>query len=73
MITKSIYDDWKHLEITQQMNEDIKLVAEELAAELVVRSDHNRDRDQYIKGFIRGVQAAREWVPEFTEDEDEQS
>jgi hypothetical protein len=68
MITKNQYIEWKSTEVTQQMEQDITEAVEVAAAEILVRRQSDPLDDQYLKGFIRGVQAAKEWEPEFEED-----
>ena len=65
MITKSQYIDWKNTEVTQEMISDVSEAAESAAASLVTKTTSDRDLDQYLRGFIRGVQASIEWEPEF--------
>ena len=68
MITKNQYVEWKSTEVTQQMEQDITEAVEVAAAEILVRRQSDPLDDQYLKGFIRGVQAATEWEPEFEEE-----
>ena len=67
-IPKAEYVDWKNSTVTKEMTEAVKEVAEELVSEMVVRRASEPEDDQYIKGFIRGIQAVMEWEPELIEE-----
>lgn len=68
MITKSQYVDWKSSPVTQELMQNIVEAVEENVAILVRRRSSEPLDDQYIKGYVRGVQAAIEWEPELVEE-----
>lgn len=68
MITKSQYQDWLSSPVTQEMYESVAITVEDLAANLINSRRSDPLDDQFIKGFIRGVQAGREWEPELVEE-----
>jgi hypothetical protein len=57
------YVEWAQSKVTLAMKDAIKEAAEEVAAGMVTRKSSDVARDQYEKGYIRGVQAAMEWNP----------
>ena len=71
MITKTQFNEWKNTEVTQALYSEIKEAVEEVASEMLVRRHSDPNDDQYIKGFIRGVQSSLEWVPNFQEEDEE--
>lgn len=68
MTTKTEFIEWKSMRITQEAFADILEVAGEAAATILVRTSVNTDVDQYMKGFIRGIQSLVEWQPDFEEE-----
>lgn len=46
---------------------ELREAAEGVAAEVLTREDFNSDRDQFLKGFLRGIDESLGWRPEFIE------
>jgi hypothetical protein len=73
MITKSQFNEWRNTEVTQAMFEEVREVIETVASEMLVRRNSDPQDDQYLKGYIRGIQAGMEWVPEFPPEDEEEA
>lgn len=73
MITKSQFVDWKNSAVTLEMEKAVLEVVSDVGGSLINKVTSDPNHDAYLRGFIRGVQAGREWEPEFAEDADGQS
>lgn len=62
--THEEFVEWTQSKVTQAMLADIAEAAEVVANNMIRRNLSDPARDQYEKGFIRGVQAAMEWNPD---------
>jgi len=67
MISKEDYLAWRQSAAFQEMEGSVLEAIEALGAELIRKTTSDPDRDQYVRGFIRGIQVMREWQPEFNE------
>lgn len=73
MLNKSDYIAWRDSKETQEMLADAKEALESAASELLTREDCHRDRDQFLKGFIKGLESVMTWRPEFVEEQQDAS
>ena len=73
MLTKEEYIAWRDSKETQEMLADAKEALESAASELLSREDNYRDRDQFLKGFIKGLESMMTWRPEFVEEQQDAS
>ena len=73
MLTKEEYIAWRDSKETQEMLADAKEALESAASELLSREDNYRDRDQFLKGFIKGLESVMTWRPEFVEEQQDAS
>jgi len=73
MLSKADYIAWRDSKETQEMLSDAKEALESAAQELLTREDYYRDRDQFLKGFIKGLESVMTWRPEFTEEQQDAS
>lgn len=73
MLTKVDYIAWRDSKETQEMLADAKEALESAAQELLTREDYYRDRDQFLKGFIKGLESVMTWRPEFVEEQQDAS
>jgi hypothetical protein len=69
-VRKEDYIQWKNDQITQAMCEDVAEAASEIAASLLKRTESNPPFDQLQKGYLKGIQAALEWEPDFIQEEE---
>jgi len=70
-IKKEDYLHWRTSSVTKEMTEGVAEAATQIVQSLVTRSESNPMYDQYQRGYLRGVQAALEWEPEFILEEGE--
>jgi len=68
-IRKSEFLDWKNSLVTQVMAQSVAELAQEMIADLVMKRESNPADDQWVKGFLQGVQAIMDWEPEFVQEE----
>lgn len=68
-IRKSEFLDWKNSLVTQVMTQSVAELAQELIANLVSKRESNPADDQWIKGYLQGIQAIMDWEPEFVQEE----
>ncbi len=69
MISKEEYQGYKQSSVFQEAQGQALEVIEALAAELVNKTTPDVHREQYVRGFIRGLLTMIEWKPDqFTED-----
>lgn len=73
MLNKADYIAWRDSKETQEMLNDAKEALESAASELISREDNWRDRDQFLKGFIKGLESMMTWRPELAEDQPDAS
>ncbi len=73
MLSKADYIAWRDSKETQEMLADAKEALESAASEMLSREDYHRDRDQFLKGFIKGLEQVMTWRPEFTEEQQDGS
>ncbi len=73
MLSKADYIAWRDSKETQEMLADAKEALESAASEMLSREDSHRDRDQFLKGFIKGLEQVMTWRPEFTEEQQDAS
>ena len=73
MLTKEEYIAWRDSKETQEMLADAKEALESAASEMLSREDSHRDRDQFLKGFIKGLESVMTWRPEFVEEQQDAS
>jgi hypothetical protein len=71
MVNKADYIAWRDGAITQELIRDCKEAIESIAAELLTRELPNIDRDTFLKGHLKGLEAVLTWRPELAEDNDE--
>lgn len=69
MISKSEFYEWKESLVTKAQEEEAKETVIELTLALVNRRESNPSDDQFIKGWLQGVQAVMDWRPEFPQEE----
>ena len=69
MVTQSEFKQWQQGEIFQELKLTIEGNISIVASELVGRETPNPDRDQYLRGFVRGLAATLEWKPDFAAEE----
>lgn len=65
--TREDYLLWKEHPVTKAMFEEVRETAEEIASEVLNRVEANHDRDQWIKGFLKGVATVRAYEPEYSD------
>lgn len=65
MISREDFASFRNHPAFQEQSAAGLQVIEALAAELVNRSRPDGDRDQYVRGFIKGMVSVLEWEPEF--------
>ena len=70
-IKKEDYLQWRQSQVTREMAEGVAEAATQVVQALVTRSESNPAFDQYQRGYLRGVQAALEWEPDFILEEGE--
>ena len=61
--------EWRQMDITAELLNNIAEVATEMAAKVVNSDSFDGDRDQYLKGFIAGLSSVSGWKPEFIPEE----
>jgi hypothetical protein len=71
MVNKADYIAWRDSAVTQSLLTDCKEAIESIAAELLTRELPNIDRDTFLKGHLKGLEAVLSWRPEFAEDNHE--
>lgn len=69
MVTQSEFKQWQQGEIYQGLKDTIEANIGIVASELVGRERADPERDQYLRGFVRGLAATLEWKPEFGSEE----
>lgn len=65
MVHKEEFVSWRNQEVTQELKKELLEAIENAAMEILNRETPNLDRDQFLRGFIKGMNVAIEWVPEF--------
>lgn len=68
-ITKTEYQDWKMSNVTREMEREAQETVIDMTLQIINRRESNPLDDQYLKGFLQGVQAIMDWRPEFIEEE----
>ena len=66
MVNRSEWNQWRQDAIYKELTDTIRANIGIVAGELVGRERSDSDRDQYLRGFVRGLTATLEWEPEFT-------
>jgi hypothetical protein len=66
MTTKSDFVEWKNHPCTQECDRAVREAIEAQASRLIGKFV-SHEESQFIRGFIQGVQAVRDWEPEFNE------
>jgi len=69
MVTQSEFKQWQQGELYQELKQTIEANISIVASELVGREQPAPDRDQYLRGFVRGLAATLEWKPDFSTEE----
>lgn len=67
-VAKEQYVDWKNHPVTKEVFANIADVASDEAAKLINRRQEDWSDDQYVRGFIRGIQEIIDWTPEFDDE-----
>lgn len=65
IITKDDFYEFKHSTVYQELSASFLERISELGAEIVNREHCNNDRDQLLRGLIKGMVEVLEWEPEF--------
>ncbi len=73
MVTKSEFNDWRNLAITQELLTALVEQANQIATELLRRSTVDTNRDQWLKGTLVGIDLACGFVPELVPENVEES
>ena len=68
MVNKGEYIAWKASECYAALLKDITSNIEGAAAEILNREVVNHEKDQLLRGFIKGLSSVIDWQPEFFED-----
>lgn len=69
VVTYDQFVQWKHHVVTRALVEEIEKTIAELATEILERPENNPNRDQYVKGFIRGLVTTRDFQPDIVKEE----
>lgn len=72
-LNKSDYIQWRDSKETQELFSELREAAEGVATEVLTREEFNSDRDQFLKGFLKGIDAVLSWRPEFIEENRDES
>lgn len=73
MVNKSDYIQWRDNGLTKELFENLREAVEIVASEILTREDYNSDRDQFLKGYIKGIDQVLSWRPEFIEENRDES
>lgn len=73
MVNKSDYIQWRDSSLTKELFENLREAVEIVASEILTREDYNSDRDQFLKGYIKGIDQVLGWRPEFIEENRDES
>lgn len=68
MVNKSDFIQWRDGEITKELFDNLREAVEIVASEILTREDYNSDRDQFLKGYIKGIDQVLSWRPDFIEE-----
>ena len=66
-VSRADFSDWQKQPITVAIAKDIAETVEVMIAQFLRRRESNPADDQWIKGYIEGVQSLLNWEPEFIE------
>jgi hypothetical protein len=72
---KVTYDEfvqWRNHAVTRALITDIEDNIADIAAEVMNRSTPNNDRDQFLRGYLKGLVSARDFEPKFVIQETEE-
>lgn len=73
MVNKSDFIQWRDSALTKELFENLREAVEMVASEILTREDYNSDRDQFLKGYIKGIDQVLSWRPEFVEENRDES
>lgn len=73
MVNKSDFIQWRDGEITKELFNNLREAVEIVASEILTREDYNSDRDQFLKGYIKGIDQVLSWRPDFIEENRDES
>lgn len=65
MVHKEEFVSWRNQVVTQELKKELLEAIENAAMEILNRETPNLDRDQFLRGLIKGMNIAIEWNPEF--------
>lgn len=68
MITKEEFIDWRNCNTHTEFQAEFMEAVLRATEEIVTRHSTNVDRDQFLKGYLNGIQACMDWQPEYIED-----
>jgi hypothetical protein len=70
VITKEEFISWRDSNVTRELAQDIAENVQSSIATLINRRTPDTHDDQWIRGFVAGVNAVLDWQPEFEEEKD---
>lgn len=68
MVNKEEYIAWKASACHQELLQSIANSVSGAAAEILNRESVNNEKDQLLRGFIKGLSEIVDWQPEFYDD-----
>lgn len=68
MVNKEEYIAWRASVVHQELLNEIAASVSGAAAEILNRETVNTEKDQLLRGFIKGLSTIVDWQPEFFED-----
>jgi len=69
--TKEEWQAWRSHPLTKAFFEEISELASECAAQVLNREAPDIAKDQFLKGYVRGISEFAGWQPQIEQEEDD--